>query len=224
MFRGSAKLPAGAFACLLYSRALVRFSAGMVSAPAKGVPTINHIVVPVDFGEASDAALAYARMLALRFNASMSVVHVYDDEALARGTVLPPDVPVRPSADIREDARHQLHVRLTRLLRPGDAPQGTSVEVLHGPTSKAIVEYADQCGASLIVMGTHGRHGLVHAVLGSVAAQVLRLASCPVLIVRRQSSVGSATRSTSTASAGPRPRWSSSAADSSRLARETSTN
>jgi nucleotide-binding universal stress UspA family protein len=149
------------------------------------MPTINHIVVPVDFGEASDAALAYARMLALRFNASMSVVHVYDNEALARTAFLPPDVYVGPSPDAGEDARQDLHARLTALLRPGDTPQGTSVEVLHGPTSKAIVEYADGCGASLIVMGTHGRRGLAHAVLGSVAAQVLRMASCPVLIVRR---------------------------------------
>ena len=149
------------------------------------MPTINHIVVPVDFGEASDAALAYARMLALRFNASMSVVHVHDDEALARGAFLPPDVYVGSSSDIGDDTRRDLHVRLTALLRPGDVPKGTSVEVLHGPTSKAIVDHVDRCGASLIVMGTHGRRGLAHAVLGSVAAQVLRMASCPVLVVRR---------------------------------------
>jgi nucleotide-binding universal stress UspA family protein len=150
-----------------------------------GMPTINHIVVPVDFGEASDAALAYARMLALRFNASMSVVHVHDNETLAPAAFLPPEVYVGPSPNAEKDARHDLHVRLTALLRPGDTPDGTSVEVLHGPTSKAIVEYANRCGASLIVMGTHGRRGLAHAVLGSVAAQVLRMASCPVLIVRR---------------------------------------
>lgn len=185
MFRGSCENTRGGrprARCMARARPL---QGGTVSAPAIGMPTINHIVVPVDFGEASDAALAYARMLAVRFNASMSVVHVYDDEALARGALLPPDVYVGPSPDTGEDARHDLHVRLTALLRPGDAPQGTSAEVLHGPTSKAIVEYADRCGASLIVMGTHGRRGLAHAVLGSVAAQVLRMASCPVLIVRR---------------------------------------
>ena len=146
------------------------------------MPAIHHIVVPVDFGEASDAALAYARMLALRFNASMSVVNVHDDEALALVAILPPHVSLPDTSD---DERKGLEARLTALVRPGDAPQGTSVEVLHGPTSKAIVEYADRCGASLIVMGTHGRRGLTHAVLGSVAAQVLRMASCPVLVVRR---------------------------------------
>jgi nucleotide-binding universal stress UspA family protein len=149
------------------------------------MPTINHIVVPVDFGEASDAALAYARMLALRFNASMSIVHVYDDDALARTAFLPPDVYIGVPPGTREEALRNVRDRLTALLRPGDAPHGTSVEALHGQTSKAIVEYADRCGASLIVMGTHGRRGLAHAVLGSVAAQVLRLASCPVLVVRR---------------------------------------
>ncbi len=147
------------------------------------MPNISHIVVPVDFGEASDAALAYARMLAAHFNASLTVVHVYDD-IYARAAFAPEIYGTVPTAQ-GEEALRDLHVKLTALVRPGEVQRGASVEVLYGPTSKAIVEYAAQCGASLIVMGTHGRKGLAHAVLGSVAGQVLRSAPCPVLAVRQ---------------------------------------
>jgi nucleotide-binding universal stress UspA family protein len=147
------------------------------------MPTISHIVVPVDFGEASNAALAYAKMLASHFNASLAVVHVYDD-LFARAGFAPEvygTVPPGPG----DEALRDLHTRLTALIRPGEVLRGASVEVLQGPTSRAIVDYAVHCGASLIVMGTHGRKGLAHAVLGSVAGQVLRCAPCPVLAVRQ---------------------------------------
>lgn len=147
------------------------------------MPTISHIVVPVDFGEASDAALAYAKMLASHFNASLTVVHVYDD-VFARASFVPEVYGTVP-AGAGEEALRDLHARLTALVRPGEVHRGASVEVLHGPTSRAIVDYAAHSGASLIVMGTHGRTGLAHAVLGSVAEQVLRGASCPVLAVRQ---------------------------------------
>jgi nucleotide-binding universal stress UspA family protein len=147
------------------------------------MPTISHIVVPVDFGEASDAALAYAKMLASHFNASLAVVHVYDN-VFARAAFAPEVYGTMPPGP-GEEALHDLHARLAALIRPGEVLRGASVEVLQGPTSKAIVDYAVHCGASLIVMGTHGRRGLTHAVLGSVAGQVLRSAPCPVLAVRQ---------------------------------------
>jgi nucleotide-binding universal stress UspA family protein len=164
------------------------------------MPAISHIVVPVDFGEASDAALAYAKMLASHFNASLTVVHVHDD-VLARAAFAPEVYGTVPT-DARERALRDLHVRLTALIRPGDVQRGASVEVLHGPTSRAIVEYAAQCGASLIVMGTHGRKGLAHAVLGSVAEQVLRSAPCPVLAVRQTPEPASLKAATRLAEAG----------------------
>ena len=146
------------------------------------MPAFTHIIVPVDFGEASDAALAYAKTLATRFNASLAVVHVYDDIFASAAFV--PEVYGTVPPGLNEDALRELHGRLTAML--GHAgPRGGTVEVLHGRTSTAIVDYAEHCGASLIVMGTHGRRGLAHAILGSVAEQVLRHAGCPVLVVRR---------------------------------------
>lgn len=57
-------------------------------------------------------------------------------------------------------------------------------EVLIGPTARSIVESARDSKADLIVMGTHGRHGMAHLLLGSVAERVVRIATCPVLTVR----------------------------------------
>lgn len=148
------------------------------------MPTITHIVVPVDFEEASEAALAYAKVLAGHFNASLTVVHVYDDP-FARAAFAP-EVFGTVAPGPANEALQDLHARLNALVHPGEVQRGSSIEVLTGHTSKAIVDYAEQCGASLIVMGTHGRRGLAHAVLGSVAGQVLRSAHCPVLTVRRQ--------------------------------------
>ena len=57
-------------------------------------------------------------------------------------------------------------------------------ELLHGFAVSEILNYAQQCKFDLIVMGTHGRRGLSHAFLGSVAERVVRSAPCPVLTVR----------------------------------------
>jgi universal stress protein A len=59
-----------------------------------------------------------------------------------------------------------------------------SSHVLTGQAARAIAERAINSGADLIVMGTHGRSGVAHLVLGSVAERVLRIAPCPVLVVR----------------------------------------
>lgn len=148
------------------------------------MPNITHIVVPVDFEAASDAALAYAKTLAAHFNASLAVVHVYQDP-FARAAFAP-EVYGAARPELGEAARQDVHARLHALVHAGEVPRGAHVAVLSGQTAQAIVEYAARCGASLIVMGTHGRRGLAHAVLGSVAEHVLRTAPCPVLTVQRR--------------------------------------
>ena len=154
----------------------------MASAPAMVMAHITHILVAVDFEDASAAALAYARTLASRFGASLTLVHVYDD--LFARAAFTPEVYGHLTPGLREDALHDLQERLAAMLTPAERAAGGNAEVLSGPTSKAIVEYAAGGGVDLIVMGTHGRRGISHAVLGSVAGQVLRTASCPVLTVR----------------------------------------
>jgi nucleotide-binding universal stress UspA family protein len=145
---------------------------------------IARIMVPTDFSAPADAALDYARDLARQFGASIDLVHVFDDPftavtAVGDGTVLIP-VEVRNSLETyaREElrARHAVHA---------DALPGSSHTLLTGSTARRLVEYAEESHPDLIVMSTHGRTGLGHLLLGSVAERVVRTAACPVLTTRQ---------------------------------------
>ena len=142
---------------------------------------LKAILVPTDFGEAADAALEYARALARSFSASIHVLHVAEDTA-ARMFAGEMYVPPTFQADVEEAARKELHRRLVDndanllAIRP--------VVITSNSPAMSIVNYAKETGIDLIVMGTHGRGGMAHLLLGSVAERVVRLAGCPVLVVR----------------------------------------
>jgi universal stress protein A len=138
---------------------------------------ITRILVPIDFSRHADAAMRYALELARPFQAAVHLVNVVEDP-LAAGVW---------SSEIYTADIEELQINLVRdaekRLRgcvPPDAGTVTT-EVRRGPAAKQILETAYERGADLIVMGTHGRTGLAHVVMGSVAEKVLRLASCPVL-------------------------------------------
>jgi len=138
---------------------------------------ITRILVPSDFSESSDAALEYARMLADRFGASLHLVHVLHEPLLAEGLAAEAFMSEPPAirAGLVDDARAHLSQRAT----------GTSsADVVFGNAATRIVESAARLGVDLIVMGSHGRTGLAHLLLGSVAEAVARTALCPVLTVR----------------------------------------
>jgi universal stress protein A len=145
---------------------------------------IRRILVPTDFSQASDAALAEARELAASLGATLRIVHVFDDPyvtgALAADgqMFLPPDL----RASVVTDAEARLRERLNA------AAGGTGQEtaVLIGPIAPTIVEDAKTSGSDLILMATHGRGGMAHLLLGSVAERVVRTAPCPVLTIRPQ--------------------------------------
>jgi len=84
--------------------------------------------------------------------------------------------------DLETDARHLLQESRERVQRAG--LQGESLLVQGTPT-QTIVDTASEQGVDLIIMGTHGRTGLAHVFLGSVAEHVVRQGPCPVLVVRR---------------------------------------
>ena len=140
---------------------------------------ITRILVPTDFSEMSDAALDYARVLARRFGASLHLLHVLDDPFVTEGLAAEAYITEAPSirTSMLDEARSRLAHR---------AAGCTTTEAIFGRGAVTIVEYAQQCGSDLIVMGTHGRTGLAHLLLGSVAERVVRLAPCPVLTVGRE--------------------------------------
>ena len=144
----------------------------------------RRILVPTDFSPTSDAALEYARILAAKFGSSVQILHVIDDPTAASEFV--PDG-FAPSTDgIRTALLDQAHTRLERVMNLVDRSRHHAhAEAVLGLPAQSIIDYATATGTGLIVMGTHGRTGLAHLLMGSVAEQVVRTAPCPVLTVRQ---------------------------------------
>ena len=144
---------------------------------------LENVLVPTDFGSASDTALQYGRALAERFGARLHVLHVAPDgfltAAMGYGYA---SVPVSVQEEIELSARKQLETLLTDEDR--QALHARAIVVTHNAPAAAIIEYAKSNKISLIVLGTHGRGALAHLFMGSVAERVVRLAPCPVLTVR----------------------------------------
>jgi universal stress protein A len=145
--------------------------------------TIARILVPTDFSATADAALDYARALAGRVGASLRVLHVLDDQFLIgsfAGEVYVPEVP-----NVQEALRDAAERLLSQRITPRDREQlAVETRIVVGRPFRAIVDEALAMDADLIVMGTHGRTGIQHLLLGSVAERIVRTAPCPVLTVR----------------------------------------
>jgi nucleotide-binding universal stress UspA family protein len=143
--------------------------------------SIQKIVVGTDFSDASARALDYACDLARALSASIDLVHAVDVPAIT----LPIEGAVMSTADhvakLSIDAQAQLDTVLAGRANRGVALRG---HVRTGVADSELVSYAEEVGADLIVVGTHGRTGVAHVLLGSVAERVVRTARCPVLSVR----------------------------------------
>lgn len=141
----------------------------------KAAPVFQRILVAVDFSDSSRRALCCALPHLASGNEKISAVHVL--KADWRYEVL--DSP--PELDLEEtDAWQRLHSMVEEL-----APQKNLEAVLlqHGPVAQALLSFAAKAEADLIVLGTRGLGGFQKLALGSVAEEILRRASCPVLTV-----------------------------------------
>jgi nucleotide-binding universal stress UspA family protein len=145
--------------------------------------TLKRILVPTDFSETSDAALNYGRALARTFGSSLHVLHVAEN-IFSRAFAGEGYVAIVPElqADLERSARE----RIAELLIDNDTPKldTQGVVTTSNATALEIVAYAKKNDIDLIVMGTHGRGGVAHLFMGSVAERVVRTAPCPVLTVR----------------------------------------
>lgn len=140
--------------------------------------TIQHILVPVDFSETGNHALLHAAELARKFSARLTLYHVFH-------MVRPPvnEVP----ADIGkwyENGVAAAGSRLKELAASLGSDLSVETVVEDGVPWDTIVKRAAAHGHDLIVMSTHGRTGLKHVLLGSVAERVVRHAPCSVTVVR----------------------------------------
>lgn len=154
-------------------------------------PEIRRILVPLDFSPPSDQALQYGAALAEEFGASIVLLHVVE-ERLVTGP-LPAEVYLGELPKVREDLVKEAQTRLMKSLETLNA-RGIAAtgEVLVGGPSHVILDQAANTGVDLIVMGTHGRTGLTHLLIGSVAERVIRHAPCPVFVVREKKAVAPA--------------------------------
>lgn len=147
------------------------------------VGPFTRILVPTDFSGPSDAALDCARVLQLRFGASIHLLHVLEDEAVAGP--FGAEVFVTESTEARAARLRDARERLSHRVSAADRESGRATsEILFGPTAGTIVDYAGDNGFDLILMGTHGRTGLAHLLMGSVAERVIRASVCPVMTTR----------------------------------------
>lgn len=145
--------------------------------------SLKHVLVATDFGEASDAALAYGRELARIFSARLDVIHVVEN-VLTRGFGAEGYVASYPELqqEVEDAARRQLETLVSAEDR--QLLHATTQLMTSNSPALTITTYAKEHDVDLIVMGTHGRGAIAHLLMGSVAERVVRTAPCPVLTVR----------------------------------------
>jgi nucleotide-binding universal stress UspA family protein len=138
---------------------------------------VRRILVATDFSDGSDEALAQAIELGKQADGLLDIVYVRE---LGGGEF--PFGPLYPEDTSGVIAYADLELARRRD-RVTDAGLQCHYRCLEGSPAKEIVRRAEETNADLIVVGTHGRRGLAHAMLGSVAERVVQLATCPVLTV-----------------------------------------
>ena len=157
------------------------------SAPADASATgaftaAKRILVPVDFSETSKRALSYAQGFANQFGASLTLVHVVEPFWYPHDWDYVPGLEGKLGTDARKsEARKELSAVAKDVVQP-TVP--VTPHVRSGTPWNEIVIAAKEHSADLIIIGTHGRTGLKHVVMGSTAERVVRHAGCPVLVVR----------------------------------------
>ncbi|MFT4512482.1 MAG: nucleotide-binding universal stress UspA family protein [Planctomycetota bacterium] len=144
---------------------------------------LSRIVCPTDFSPTSSRAVDYAATMAESFGAELVLLHV----------IPPMDYPLRSfgmsasfqhiQEELETRAKETLDQRM-QALKQGCPDINVRCVVGHGEAHDATLKCATDESADMIVLGTHGHTGITHALLGSTAEKVVRLATCPVTTVR----------------------------------------
>jgi nucleotide-binding universal stress UspA family protein len=148
------------------------------AAKGRGRPfRVDKILIPIDFSPFSECALELGASLARDLGAKVSLVHALNLPGYPlndRQTATPAALLI---TEMRKMARKKIQEMAARARLSGTA------EVVEGSPTMAICGYAAAADVDLIIISTHGRSGLKHALLGSVAERVVRHADCPVLVL-----------------------------------------
>jgi nucleotide-binding universal stress UspA family protein len=142
---------------------------------------INSILCPVDFSEGSEHALRYATAFASAYDATLVLLHVVELPFLpSYSTAGVPDLSL-PVEQIQEECESRLQDLVEEQKKVYPRIEG---RVVVGAPFVEIIRQARESNVDLLVVGTHGRTGLKHMLIGSVAEKVVRKAPCPVLTVK----------------------------------------
>jgi nucleotide-binding universal stress UspA family protein len=139
------------------------------------------ILVPTDFSPYSCEAFAWADMFAKKFSSKILILHIMSERAAEEMV----SVPGHPWEKVLEQEEKDMVDQFQACL-VSDIGAGVEreTEVAVGEPHAKIVEVAKEKNADMIVMATHGRTGLAHALMGSVAEKVIRTAPCPVFSIK----------------------------------------
>lgn len=139
------------------------------------------VLVPVDYSPTSNEALSCAVEIARRYEAELGVVYVYQPTTYAVPDSFELFTPSQLAA-MESEFQRRLDTTKSELMALGC--RNVDAKLLTGAPATEIVNHAEAWSYDLIVMGTHGRTGVAHALMGSVAEKVVRKAPCAVLTVR----------------------------------------
>jgi len=143
----------------------------------------SRILCPTDFSESSRQAFKYAKMLSSWYDARLTVLHVCVDLPVFEMTS-PLGHSVSVTGLIEESQLAERRTALRRFVTSEIGDDSVDIVISEGTDAKAeILKEATATQASLIVMGTHGRSGIDHVLLGSLTEKVLHKAPCPILVV-----------------------------------------
>lgn len=150
--------------------------------------SFHRILVPTDFSDCSHAACDMALKLALKFGASITLLHIQEPPAWQGFVIpelvvgMPTDVGTSVTEVVVANSKRLMEQRVENLRRAGVTEVRHRMEA--GEPSALILQVAEEEPFDLIVMGTHGRQGFERLMMGSVAERVVRQAASPVLTVR----------------------------------------
>jgi nucleotide-binding universal stress UspA family protein len=142
--------------------------------------TLRRILCATDLSDASAPAWTFAQRVALAAQAELTLLHVVPlasipmDAGLDAGTL----------QRLLDEERDLARARMGELVARAAPGLGAAAQLSEGPAASRILQIAEESGAALVVVGTHGRTGLNRLLVGSVAEQVVQLATCPVVTVR----------------------------------------
>ncbi|MSN25046.1 MAG: universal stress protein [Geobacter sp.] len=139
------------------------------------------ILTAIDFSENSEFAFDYAVTMAKQFESELTILHVINEPVDLRGFYVPHISFEQLEKEIEEGAVKMMENFCSSKLA---SLQNYKTAIVSGIPYDEITRKAEEIGASLIVLGTHGRTGLDHILFGSTAERVVRSASCPVMTIR----------------------------------------